>query len=415
MRTSLFWIASFVIAPTAALIACGSSDSPVTNANPQGVGTDAPGVDGNSPGPDGGGSDVVTTQEAEAEAAADAPPEAAPPVDWNKEVRFLASIEPSASGGYNFRIEPPNAEVASQTTMATGDTPQMVAVVPSMKFAYVPLGTTNGVDGFQVYPDTLKRMNDDPFTVVGNDARFACAHPSSNFLYVTNFGDSTVSALKIDGKGLLTAAGAAAQALAGPLPCVVDPTGTVLFVASRTASQVSAFAIGADGTLSGRQDFAVAADPVALALHPKLKVLYVASATGKAVSAFTYAANGALTANGSVAPGKAAAPMPMGLAVTPSGAWLYSSNNADTVVNIWAVNATTGALTAAGSAEIVTGGRAVTADPGGAWLFVHTDNSVITVFDVNAATGALTAHPTTLGAGATPWADAIFHTGLKVP
>jgi hypothetical protein len=64
---------------------------------------------------------------------------------------------------------------------------------------------------------------------------------------------------------------------------------------------------------------------------------------------------------------------------------------------------------------VPTGGRAVTADPGGAWLFVHTDDASITVFDINAASGALTAHTQKIGGGPNPWGDAIFYTGLKVP
>src|SRR5262249_34469668 len=145
------------------------------------------------------------------------------------------------------------------------------------------------------------------FTVVGTDARFACPHPSSKFLYVTNFGDGTVSTLAVGATGGLTAAGAVATTLAGPQACAVDPSGTLLFVASRTAAQVSAFTIdGNTGALSARQDMAVPTDPVALVVHPTLKVIYVASSTGKAISAWTFAANGALTANGSVTPGNAA-------------------------------------------------------------------------------------------------------------
>jgi 6-phosphogluconolactonase (cycloisomerase 2 family) len=409
MRTFLLWFAALT-APAAALAACGSSDTPATNP-PDGGGPDAPGVDGQPPPPDGGGSDVVSNPDA----PADAPAEAAPPVDWNKQIRFLASIDPGANGGYNFRVEPPNAKVPSQTNMLTGNTPQMITVLPSRKFAYVPLGTTNAIDAYEVFPDTLTRIDPGAFAVVGKDARFACAHPSSNFLYVTNFGDNNVSVLKFDAKGVPSSASTAA-ANEGPQACVVDPSGALLFVAQRTAAQVSAFTIDAQtGALSARQDTVVPTDPVALAVHPKLKVIYVVSSGGKAINAYTYAANGMLTPNGSVTPGKAANPTPMGVAITPSGEWLYSSNNTDTVVNIYAVNGTTGALTAAGTADVPTGGRAVTADPGGAWLFVHTDNSAITIFDVNAQTGALTAHPTTLGAGAVPWADAIFYTDQKVP
>jgi 6-phosphogluconolactonase (cycloisomerase 2 family) len=365
----------------------------------------------NNPVPDDGGNDAAS----QGDAPADAPAEAAPPIDWNKEVRFLASIEPEITGGYSLRVEPPKAYQPSFTEIATDATPQMIVVLPAMNYAYVPLGKANGVDRLKVNPDTLAKLDTAPFTV-GNDARFACAHPSSNFLYVTNFGDSTVSALKVAADGTLSASGAAAQAVAGPQACVVDPSGKILFVASRTTPQLSTFIIDAQaGTLSGRQDLSVPNDPIAVAIHPTLNVVYVASAEGNAISAFTYAANGALTANGSVKPGKADAPMPMGLAIVPSGAWLYSSNNADTVVNIWAVDAKTGALTAAGTADVPTGGRAITADPGSAWLFLHADDSHITIFDVDATTGGLTPHPKLLGGGKNPMTDAIFYTGVTVP
>ena len=84
---------------------------------------------------------------------------------------------------------------------------------------------------------------------------------------------------------------------------------------------------------------------------------------------------------------------PYAIAVTPNGAFVYTANSGAADISIFAVNATTGAVTAAGTASTGVGSApyGITVDPSG--LFVLAADSAggtLVVFQINQTTGALT-------------------------
>jgi 6-phosphogluconolactonase len=87
---------------------------------------------------------------------------------------------------------------------------------------------------------------------------------------------------------------------------------------------------------------------------------------------------------------------PTAIAVTPNGAFVYTANSGSADIGIYAVNAATGALTAAGSASTGAGSvpSAITVDPSGQFVLA-TDSAggTVLVFHINPTTGALTQVP----------------------
>jgi 6-phosphogluconolactonase (cycloisomerase 2 family) len=87
---------------------------------------------------------------------------------------------------------------------------------------------------------------------------------------------------------------------------------------------------------------------------------------------------------------------PYAIAVTPNGAFVYTANSGAADISIFAVNAATGAVTAAGTASTGTGSApyAVTVDPSGVFvLAADSAGGTLLVFQINQTTGALTQVP----------------------
>ena len=120
------------------------------------------------------------------------------------------------------------------------------------------------------------------------------------------------------------------------------------------------------------------------------RVAYAANAGSSTISAYTIESTGALTAVGApVATGTS----PLAIAGSPDGHYVYVGNETDNNISVYAVNATTGALTPISGPPVATGidPQALAFDPSGAYLYVAnygSDN--LSAYAVNASTGALT-------------------------
>jgi 6-phosphogluconolactonase (cycloisomerase 2 family) len=184
----------------------------------------------------------------------------------------------------------------------------------------------------------------------------------------------------------------------------LDRVHNLLFVSNQQANSVSVFAVNTStGTLSAvpGSPFSTGARPTGIAADAAGKFLFVANQAANSISAFAIAASGALTpVTGSPFP----AANPFGLAVSPTGTFLFASNFPDSAasdlntITVFAI-ATNGSLSAvngspfpdanssSGFASVV----GILADPSGKFLFAadHMAESVVTL-KLNAATGALT-------------------------
>jgi 6-phosphogluconolactonase (cycloisomerase 2 family) len=176
----------------------------------------------------------------------------------------------------------------------------------------------------------------------------------------------------------------------------VDPSGHYAIVANQTAGNLSVYAInastGALTAVSG-SPFGTNLAPFSLAFGAGGKFVYASTASGTSflVSGFALnAASGALTA---LAPALTA-PVDNYVSTDPSGAYLYAT--VGSTVAVYAIDQTTGALTAVSGSPYAAGVNAYSAatDPARKFLYVGNDGAdTVSAYTIDATTGTLTAVP----------------------
>src|SRR3981081_3738306 len=115
-----------------------------------------------------------------------------------------------------------------------------------------------------------------------------------------------------------------------------------VYVANQAASSIGAFAIGT-GTLAAvnHSPFATSYKPLSMVVTPKNSLLYVGSATG--IFVYFINSHGSLTAPPLRSqPAGVSAPA---LTVSPDGKWLIALDGRTQQLDIFQINASTGALT----------------------------------------------------------------------
>lgn len=286
--------------------------------------------------------------------------------------------------------------LSALTSAVTGASPTAIAIDPTGKYLYVANNGTTGAGGisaFSINADgSLTDLGAGPAT--GANPRALAIDPAGKYLYVANAGSAGtngVSVYAIGAGGALTAVSTGTFTTgANPDALAVDPSGSYLYVANggaNGANGVSPFRINADGSLTAvtTGTFTTGPNPAALAVDPSGKFVYVTCADNSAY-AFSIGSGGALapTTVGSTVRTRET---PAGLALVAGTAALsytpkfaFAGNNTSNNISSYAVDATTGALTAlAGSPSVAGGGTIdVTATPNGGFLYAanYNDNTV---------------------------------------
>lgn len=152
-------------------------------------------------------------------------------------------------------------------------------------------------------------------------------HPIYPWLYVPNLLSGTVSAYGIGATGSLTPIATASTGLYNE-NIAIAPNGSWLYATSggsTGANGIIGFSVGANGALTAFTSPGPATGPYpwGLAISPNGQYLYAANSGGSTISAFTIGSDGALTDNGSYAAGT----NPRRIAITPNGAYLYAINH----------------------------------------------------------------------------------------
>jgi 6-phosphogluconolactonase (cycloisomerase 2 family) len=171
--------------------------------------------------------------------------------------------------------------------------------------------------------------------------------PSLNALFVANGGSNNVSAYSLSSDGSLLAAGGTTNAGTTPMGLAIDPAGKFLFVANEASSNISVFTISGTSLtqVSGSPFTTIPAgttgstDPVGLVVSATGNFLYVANQSANTVAAFSIATSGALTPLGQspYGVGDGVGTSPSGVAITPSGAFLYIANSGSNNVSAFAI------------------------------------------------------------------------------
>jgi 6-phosphogluconolactonase len=171
------------------------------------------------------------------------------------------------------------------------------------------------------------------------------------------------------------------------------------------------YSINADGSLTelnGGAPYTFQAGapvdyPRGLAIHQTAPYLFITDSAANTVSVYSYSSGaGAIAEVGSPYPVGAA---PKAVAVDPTGQFLYVANSHDGTVSAFTITTAgpnAGTLTAIAGSPFDTGqGYSVTAtgvavEPSGQYLYVaNGDDMTLSIFSINPGTGALTAVGTT--------------------
>jgi 6-phosphogluconolactonase (cycloisomerase 2 family) len=315
---------------------------------------------------------------------------------------------------------PPGGGSSSSLTFTTTPgavDPQSVAVNPAGNFAYVASqGCSGGVGGYvsmyTINPTTGALASIGPpvsTNDVGTDS--VTIDPFGKFAYVANEGlyatDGSVSAYSIDPTtGALTPTSGGISGNSPEFCCftavAVHPSDKFAYVANgdSTPRSVSMYTInGANGALKYFGTIAAEGFPTSVIVDPSGQLLYVAAETDSGTpgpgSVSMYAINattGALTSLGTIATGTMIAESSSNsIVVDPTGAFAYVTNSGSNNVSMYSINATTGVLTSGGLIDAGTTPLSVAVDPTGKFAYVtNFSSNDISMYTINATTGALT-------------------------
>lgn len=176
-----------------------------------------------------------------------------------------------------------------------------------------------------------------------------------------------------------------------PSSVAVHPSQPWLYVADAGANSLSAYVVGAGGSLTPipGSPYATGNDPGYVAVDPAGKYVFVANrGSSNTVSMFAVdSTTGALSP--AATPSVAAASEPSAVTVDPSGRFVYIVNRLSNNILIYALDSAAGTLTAVGAAvATLPNPVVVVADPTGKFLFVG--GTLVDTYTIAPATGALT-------------------------
>lgn len=363
--------------------------------------------------------------------------------------KFLYVANYGANTVSAFAIDAATGALTALGAVGTGSNPNSITLDPAGKFAYVANRSSNTVSAYRIDAGTgaLTAIDANPAIVgqqdfaTGINPEMIAVDPRGKFAYVVNSGGNTVSAFAIDAtSGALTGVGAAVPTGTAPHFVTVDPSGRNVYAVG--AGGLSTYTIDASGALSLTSVKATGGAPFSVKVDPSGKFIYVADYSGDMLLTFSRnastgeptriasqtardgstdiamvsgkaavryrarfaqvansssddasaysldATSGAPTLQGTLAAGNT----PRDVAMDPSSRFAYVANEADDTLSFYTIDSISGALTAQG--PVATGDRptSVTIDANGRFAYVtNFAAGTLSAFGINAATGALTA------------------------
>jgi 6-phosphogluconolactonase (cycloisomerase 2 family) len=336
--------------------------------------------------------------------------------------KFLYSADGNLDTVSAFRVDPATGALTGLgTAYAVGNFPTSVVATHDSKFLYVTVFTNNQVVGFAIQQDgSLVPTPDSPLAVAGNPF-WLTAHPSGNFVYAST-QSAGITVLAVDPATGATSIASSVATGGAPQDAALTPDGAYFYQTLSAMDQVAGFSIDRNsGALSALvpPGPTTATYPRGIAVDPSGKFLYVTIETSwlgpsTAVDAYSIdAASGALTR----IPGApfTAGANPIGAVCDPSGRFLYVSNADAQTISGFSIDPDSGVLMEiAGSPFAVGGGPGMgtaTIDPSGQYLYVATGSSGpgILGFTIDQATGALSPNPSASAAGGDVWSMTIAY------
>jgi 6-phosphogluconolactonase (cycloisomerase 2 family) len=284
----------------------------------------------------------------------------------------------------------------SGSPFATGNFPGSIAVSPAGNFVYVADSTSISANTINPNSGALTAVSGSPWTI-GTQPGEMTVDPTGKFLYVADV-NGEIDAFTIDsGTGALTAVSGSPFATGTTGYFAVAPTGKFLYnTGTGGQNVVSAYSIDSStGALTEIGSSPTGIQPQGVAIDPTGEFLYVANIGSSNVSAFTInTSTGALTAV-SGSPFAAGVSL-FDIKVDPTGHFVYSSDWQTGGISAFTINTSSGALTAVSGSPFAGGSdpRGIAIDSTGKFIYAAdpggSTNGVL-AFKINTSTGALTA------------------------
>jgi 6-phosphogluconolactonase len=325
----------------------------------------------------------------------------------------------SGAGISVYRQAPESGRLTLLHRVADVVNPSFLALDPAYRFLYAVNETkeyqgrlSGAASSIAIDPATggLTFLSRQPSE--GGDPCHLITDPSGRFLVIANHEDGTVGLLPIDQQGHLgPASDVRRHSGSGPGPTqqgphahfvALDPTGQRLLVCDKGIDRVMAYRLDAAAGRLVPNDppfgsLHAGAAPRHLAFHPSGRFAYVNGEADMTITAFAYA-----TATGALTPLHHLSTLPAGasrervstaqIQVELRGRFVYVSNRGHDSIAIFAIDQTTGRLTAIG--HVSTGGRTprnFAIDPAGRFLYAANQNTdTIVCFQIEPTSGSLT-------------------------
>ena len=310
----------------------------------------------------------------------------------NSNTYLYAAI--SASNQIVIYREDPNSgllTVLVGSPITAGQGVHSIVIHPSKKFLYAANSNESNVSLFNIGTGGgLTEVT--PRTNVGTAPNLLAMDSAGGFLYVSNLGSNTISVFSIDSSsGALTPVGAPFPIGGSAQDMKLSPDGNVLYVSIQgNPGSIEAFSDPSSGNPGS--SFAQAGfNPTGIAIDPSGTYLYAANLGGNSISAFTIGANGALTQLAGFPLGETFA-APLALFIDKSGKYLYVANQGSANLAAYGIGST-GGLTLLTNSPFGTGPQPsfITSDATGKYLFVGNQSSpVIQSLSLDSSSGTLT-------------------------
>jgi 6-phosphogluconolactonase (cycloisomerase 2 family) len=318
---------------------------------------------------------------------------------------FVANPNDGTAGSVAaFSINPATGAltaVAGSPFTPGGIAPAGLAINPSGPYLYSADSGSAQVETWTILPSGVLAEDSTASTGGVNNHPYSVVFDPAGFVYVgsNDNPNGTVEGFTPVANGLVVQGTSPYTSGNVPYSLALDPTDSFLYAPNVNDGAVAEYTITA-GALSNPPNYDGAlTNPYAVAVYPAGGFLYITDNTADVVQEYSYSpTTGLLTAGLLAGDQLATGTTPQGIAIDPSGKFLYVSNSGDGTVSAYTINATTGALTSIGAAYVSTTTNipsvtptALAVDPSSQYLYVaNGDDGTITVFAINATTGALT-------------------------
>ncbi|HEY4217882.1 MAG TPA: beta-propeller fold lactonase family protein [Gemmatimonadaceae bacterium] len=268
--------------------------------------------------------------------------------------KFVYVTNNSSNNVQMYSIDQTTGALTSLGTVGTGTQPREIAVDPTGRFAYVVNNNGGGTGSISRYTidGSTGLLTANGTTPIGTNPQGIAIERAGRFLYATNFGSGSLQEFAINADGSLTSIGTV-SGLTRAFYLTSDPGGRFLYVTTSSAPNptgVAQYKIESDGTLTLLTPLTNLGGTIdGVAVDATSRFAYALDFNNCILHEFTVdQSTGILTQF--VAPTLPHAPNPcqninpFAIALDPQGKFAYMTNQLGNTLGIFAIDATTGAL-----------------------------------------------------------------------